>query len=213
MLENPWAGLEQDFEEVREELTENAEELVQTIPMSISNWMRKRPSKVVDCHLNAASVKSETNKSIARLADTITQFENQLESEENSCASLAITIKTEASSSESLSIQDASNSGVVSGDETCQELMQPSDFEMESQSSSCPETAEQNADLGVETVDRVEAANVSIDNSSPLLPQVFDRKSLTTADVVQSPPCLSSQPATPDRLVKPQPVVPTQETT
>ncbi|XP_075255629.1 uncharacterized protein LOC142348228 [Convolutriloba macropyga] len=190
MLENPWAGLEEDFEEVREDLLENAEELILTIPMTISNWMRKIPLDNEMRENMSHDQKVNPNatgdvRSIAKLADTVNQIEQQLKSD----GLYAQRHNAETKDTEQPEIKVE------------QKLLQPSDFEME-QHSSLPDNSN-------ETIDQTETLSVSIDNSSPLRPSMFNRKSINDSiSSIQSPPKMSSQPATPDRVVKPHPVIP-----
>ena len=90
MVQNPWSGLEEDFEEVKEELLENADELVLTIPMSMSSWMRTRRQKSttkmkpprMPVGPSSTDDKSWTaNGSIVELFETMRQIESQLAQE------------------------------------------------------------------------------------------------------------------------------------
>ena len=74
MIENPWEDLENDFAEVQTELLDAASELIETIPMTMCSWMR--PPKMAEL-----PEREQNDTSIAKLADTVSHIESQLQAE------------------------------------------------------------------------------------------------------------------------------------
>ena len=202
MMQNPWEGLEEDFDEVRDELLESAQELILTIPMTVSQWIRKKPRvEEMPCEESNADTEKSA-KSIARLADTVSQIEDQLKAHQSTIEDkTAVSIKEENPESELL----------LPGEF---QISIPNDINVKIENEEEMEENEQkmieNDKLDGTEVNEKETLSVSIDNSTPLKPAMFDRSSFSenVSNIVQSPPVLNSQPATPDRVVKPQPLQP-----
>ena len=119
MLENPWEGLENDFEEVESELMEAASDLIETIPMAMCNWMRapKETSEPAQ-----PPVKEQSDTSIAKLADTVSHIESQLQAE-------------------------ATSEDVESKEQDKNEFLVPADFDFVSSTSEGSQVDDQNSSL------------------------------------------------------------------